>query len=403
MAGTSDPAINDVEAWFVARGVPHFAAEVSPTRSALRRAAPVLVAYVVVTSLMTASFAWSFELNLLALAVAAAVVTAGWATVNVLRGRHWRSLPDRVGPLEVAAFLIIPAVPPLIVGFQVSDAIYVVVESAIFLAAVYVATSFGVVGALRWAFGRARAQIGSIGRLLTRALPLLMVFIAFAFLQSDTWQVMAALDWQTVLLVIALFFGLSIAFLVGRLVPEVKRLASIDRPWSEVLDIAQRTVARPLCQPVLDIQPVDAPLVGREWINVGTLIMFSQGLQIALVTLAVQIALIVFGMLLVPLPIQQQWSAEPVTPMAILSIGNLTIAITEPLIAVSLILGAFSGLYFTIAALSDAAYRAEFFSDADRELDDVFAVRAVYRATLSRADAARAEGAAGVVLESPAP
>jgi hypothetical protein len=71
--------------------------------------------------------------------------------------------------------------------------------------------------------------------------------------------------------------------------------------------------------------------------------------------------------------------------MAILSIGNLTIALTEPLISVSLILGAFSGLYFTIAALSDAAYRAEFFSDADRELDDVFAVRAVYRATLSRA------------------
>ena len=385
MAGTRDPAISDVEAWFVARGVPHFAADVSPTRSALRRAAPVLVAYVAVTSLMTASFAWSFEVNVLALAVAGTVVMAGWALVNVLRGRHWRSLPDRVGPVEVAAFLLIPAVPPLIVGFQVSDAVYVVIESALFLAAVYVATSFGVLGALRWAFGRARAQIGSIGRLLTRALPLLMVFIAFAFLQSDTWQVMAALDWQSVALIIALFFGLSIAFLVGRLVPEVKRLASIDRPWPEVLDIARRTVARPLCQPELDVQPVDAPMAGREWINVGTLIMFSQGLQIALVTLAVQIALIVFGLLLVPLPIQQQWSAEPVAAMAILSIGDFTVALTEPLIAVSLILGAFSGLYFTIAALSDAAYRAEFFSDADRELDDVFAVRAVYRATLNRA------------------
>ena len=270
-------------------------------------------------------------------------------------------------------------------GFQVSDAVYVVIESALFMAAVYVATSFGVLGALRWAFGRARAQIGSVGRLLTRALPLLMVFIAFAFLQSDTWQVMAALDWQSVALIIALFFGLSIAFLVGRLVPEVKRLASIDRPWPEVLDIARRTVARPLCQPELDVQPVDAPMAGREWINVGTLIMFSQGLQIALVTLAVQVALIVFGLLLVPLPIQQQWSAEPVAAMAILSIGDFTVALTEPLIAVSLILGAFSGLYFTIAALSDAAYRAEFFSDADRELDDVFAVRAVYRATLNRA------------------
>src|SRR3954453_3792841 len=387
MARPADPAIAEVELWFVARGVPHFAAEVSPTRSALRRAAPVLAAYLVVTVLMTASFPWSFEVNVLALVVAVAVVGAGWVIVNVLRGRHWRSLPDRVGPLEVAAFLIIPAVPPLIVGFQVSDAIYVVIESALFLAAVYVAPSFGVVGAIRWAFGRARAQIGSIGPLLTRAMPLLMVFIAFAFLQSDTWQVMAALDWQTVALVLLLFFGLSIAFLIGRLVPEIKRLASIDRPWSEVLEIARRTVEKALGEPVRDVQPVDAPLVGREWINVGTLIMFSQGLQIALVTLAVQVALIVFGLLLVPLPIQQQGSGDPVGAMAIVSIGGLAIALTEPLIAVSLILGAFSGLYFTIAALSDAAYRAEFFSDADRELDDVFAVRAVYRATLGRVEA----------------
>jgi FtsH-binding integral membrane protein len=199
MAGTRDPAINDVEAWFVERGVPHFAVDSAPTRAVLRRAAPVLVAYLVVTLLMTASFAWSFEVNLVAIAVAVIVVGIAWAIVNVLRGRHWRSLPRRFGPLEVAAFLLIPCLPPLIVGFQLSDALLTVIVSALFLAAVYVATSFGGVGAVRWAFGRARAQGGSIGRLLTRALPLLMVFIAFAFLQSDTWQVMAALDWQTVL------------------------------------------------------------------------------------------------------------------------------------------------------------------------------------------------------------
>ena len=88
MAGATDPAIAAVEAWFVARGVPHFAADVSPTRSALRRAAPVLVAYLAVTVLMTASFAWSFEVNLLALAVAAR------------RGR--RRLGDRQHPARPA-------------------------------------------------------------------------------------------------------------------------------------------------------------------------------------------------------------------------------------------------------------------------------------------------------------
>ena len=50
----------------MAQGVPHFVANHSPTRVVLRRAAPMLVLYVAVTLLMTASFAWSFEINLLA-------------------------------------------------------------------------------------------------------------------------------------------------------------------------------------------------------------------------------------------------------------------------------------------------------------------------------------------------
>jgi hypothetical protein len=380
MADERLTTLGEIEAWFVERGVPHFAADSALTRAVLRRAAPILVTYLAVTVIMTASFAWSFEVNLLAIAVAALVVSAGWATVNVLRGRHWRSLPDRVGPLEVAAFLVIPALPPLIVGFQLSDAVYTVIESAVFLAIVYVATSLGLLGTTRWAVRRARAQVGSLGRLLTRALPLLMVFIAFAFLQSDTWQAIAALSWANVALVIVVFAGLSVAFVVGRLVPEIRRLVSLDRPWADILEIAQRTVAPSVCAPLADARPADVPLTTREWINVGTLVLFSQGLQIALVTVAVQIALVVFGLLLVPLSIQQQWSG--LGALQVVTTPVLGLPVSGPLVAVSLILGAFSGLYFTIAALSDNAYRAEFFSDADRELDDVLAVRAVYHAAL---------------------
>jgi hypothetical protein len=106
------------------------------------------------------------------------------------------------------------------------------------------------------------------------------------------------------------------------------------------------------------------------------------------VTLAVQVALVLFGLLLVPLAVQQEWSAQP--DMWVVTLPLLGTTISGPLLSVSLILGAFSGLYFTIAALSDSTYRAEFFSDADRELDDVLAARAVYRATLRRSAVAPA-------------
>ena len=283
---------------------------------------------------------------------------------------------------EVIAFLLLPALPPLLIGFQVSDALTAVAESAIFLGVVYVATSYGLIATLRWAFGRARAQLGSLGRLLTRALPLLMVFIAFVFLQSDTWQVAAALDWLTVLVVIGFFFGLSLVFLIARLVPEVARLAEGVSNWPDTLSVAEGTPAGPLVPLVRHLDPEHAPLRWHEWVNVGALVIFGQGVQIALVTLAVQIALVVFGLLLVPVELQTAWTGSPVDALATFTIGGRTLTITAGLISVAAILGAFSGLYFTISALSDATYRAEFFSDADRDLRDVFAVRTVYRTAL---------------------
>jgi hypothetical protein len=386
-APTSDQARTDetrtleaIESWFVAEGIPHFVADHSPTRVVLRRAAPVLVVYLAVTLLMTASFTWSFEVNVLAVLGAAALVIGGWIAVNIVRGRNWLSLPDRFGYFEVAAFLIIPALPPLVIGFQVSDAVVALVERAIFLAIIYIATSYGLIGALRWAFRRARAQLGALGRLLTRALPLLMVFIAFTFLSSTTWQVMAAMSWQAIATVLLFFLGLSLAFLIGRLVPEIRRMVSSERPWPETLTLVAGTPAEPLASAFGAARQTAVPLSWHEWVNVGTLIVFSQGIQIVLVTLAVQLALVVFGLLLVPATIQAEWIGRPVTPLYSAEVGQESIAFTGELLVVSLILGAFSGLYFTVSALSDSAYRAEFFSDADRELNEIFAVRSVYHA-----------------------
>jgi hypothetical protein len=372
--------MRSVERWFVAQGVPHFVADHSPTRVVLRRAAPILVAYLAVTLLMAASFRWSFEINLLAIAGAAAIVLAGWAVVNLLRGRHWRALPDRFGIVEICAFLIIPALPPLIFGFQVSDALAAVVESAVFLGVVYVATSYGIVGAAAWALRRTAAQVGSLGRLLTRALPLLMVFIAFTFLSNTVWQVAAALTWQQFAVVLLFFLVLSLAFLVGRLVPEIRRLVTTDNPWADTLEAVDGTPAEALVGSVVDAPSTAVQLRWHEWINVGTLIVFGQGVQIVLVTFAVQLALVVFGLLLVPVALQSDWVGRPVTPLLTIDLGQQSLAVTGELLVVALFLGAFSGLYFTVSALSDSTYRAEFFSDADREMRQVFAVRSVYHA-----------------------
>jgi hypothetical protein len=57
--------------------------------------------------------------------------------------------------------------------------------------------------------------------------------------------------------------------------------------------------------------------------------------------------------------------------------------VTVPLVKVSVFLAGFSGLYFTVYAVTDETYRQQFFTSVTRELERAVAVRAVYR-TLRR-------------------
>ena len=54
------------------------------------------------------------------------------------------------------------------------------------------------------------------------------------------------------------------------------------------------------------------------------------------------------------------------------------------LLALSVFLAAFSGLYFTVYAVTDEAYRDQFFSSIKRELERAVGVRAVYLALRNR-------------------
>jgi hypothetical protein len=372
-----------VEAWFTTEGVPHFIEGHSASTSVLTRAAPLLVAYLVVTISLTASFRFDLEHNLLAIGVGTAIALGGWALVNVARGRPWRSLPRRVGRLEVAAFLLLPAVAPLLFGLQVEDALLTVAAAAFFLGIVYLATSYGLLAAARWSAGRLAAQRGSLGRLLTRALPLLMVFIVFVFLQSDTWRFAYALGTGGLVVLLVLLVALSAGFLVGQLAPEVRRLVGGAQSWDETLAVARSTPAAELCDGLVGETPERPPMVWHEWVNVGVVVVFGQGLQIVLVTVAVAVALIVVGFLTVPLALQEEWAGGPlVVPFGFELLGGER-AMTTELVSVALILAAFSGLYFTVTALSDPTYRVEFFRDADRELERVLAVRIVYRTAIA--------------------
>ena len=80
----------------------------------------------------------------------------------------------------------------------------------------------------RWAGGRALGSLGLLVPLATRALPMLLLFITFLFINTEVWQVADALS-PGVLGGSVLFFGLAaVFFLVSRLGEELDDVDDLD-------------------------------------------------------------------------------------------------------------------------------------------------------------------------------
>ena len=94
---------------------------------------------------------------------------------------------------------------------------------------------------------------------------------------------------------------------------------------------------------------------------------------------------VLLGLLLVPVPVIESWAAgAEANVLVTLSLLGRDVDLTEELLRVSGFLAAFSGLYFAVAAATDANYREEFFSEVIADVREAMAVRAVYGELLGR-------------------
>jgi len=126
----------------------------------------------------------------------------------------------------------------------------------------------------------------------------------------------------------------------------------------------------------------EPPLTPRQRFNVGLVMFVSQGLQVLVVAVLVGAFFVAFGALAITPEVVETWIGQ--RPRAIAGRPELS----EELVKVSSALAAFSGLYYAIAVLSDATYRAEFLEDLEASLRETFGDRARYLAARRTAAAA---------------
>ena len=377
-------ALSATERWFVGRGLPHFVERRDSVWTIWSRAIPLLVvAYVLLGLNALDIHEWSWQGNVLAALFVVAVLVVTWMGSNRLRGLPVLRRPAAVGPVELGLLVVVPAIPSAIFG-QWGDALQTLVEGVAVLAVVWAITSYGVGPLLGWASRRTRAQVTVFLNVIVRALPLLLLFQTFLFINAEVWQVAGTLIGPIYWITLSTFFVMGSVFLLSR-VPTLVRSLNTFESWHEVRSLADPVVADELLESASlddDGPPADRP-TGPQRFNIGLVALFSQAIQITAAALAMFAFFVLFGFFAIPNETAGAWTGlDPVHTFLHVDFGGRELALSEPLLRVSGFLGAFTGMYFTVVLSTDSTYREEFAEDLGPELRTAFAVRALYRRAL---------------------
>jgi hypothetical protein len=337
-------------------GLPLFDEDFSASTDVFNRAVPLLGLVFIGELIGAVQLEWSLLGNLAALAGGLAILLTGMGIVNVLRKRPFFCRPRTVQAPELAAFVLIPALLPLIFGGQTTSAWVTAAANLGVLALIYAVYAYGLLSILGWVAKRLTGQLRHSGMLLARAVPLLMIFGLLAFMSDEMWAVFAGESDAGLALIGALFLMLGCAFLLARLPREVRALEE-------------------------EVETGSQPLSTRQRRNVGLVLFVSQAMQVLFVTLMVALFFIVFGILAITEPVREsflppdfQFSEE----LLQFTLFGDEYQLTPELLKVAGALAAFSGLYFAVAMLTDSTYREEFLDEITSELRQTFRDRVEY-------------------------
>ena len=330
-AEPTDPLLA-TELWFLKHGLPYFVpAERMAARRALepRRLLPHLAAWGLVAVVLAVLVAWAAEDK--------AVGPALWLTAGIL-------------------FLL-----------------------------VYAVTALRARPIVIWTVGRTLGQLRRLLPMVSRALPLLLIFVTFLFINAEVWEVSARLDGGLLWLTVLLFTAIGLGFFLTRLPEEVDRVDD-ELDDARIVEVSTGTPIEQEARRLAAERPgaLSADVVPRrfERANLFAALLISQAVQVLLLAAAVFAFFLFFGALVMTDDVQGNWTGERV------SSPDWLPTVSAQLFQVSVFLGAFSGLYFTVSLITDDAYRGQFYVGFLRELERAAGVRAAYTAVRAERGAA---------------
>jgi hypothetical protein len=250
---------------------------------------------------------------------------------------------------------------------------------------------FRVVRIARWAVGHSLANRRLLVPLATRALPFLILFITFLFINTEVWMVASAMDARLLWTCVAIFAVIAVAFLQQPFRDEIDRVGT-ELEGERLVETCAGTPVASAAREIQDepkllaeVAGIRLPLLQRR--NLFLMLFITQAIQVILLALVVFGFFVVFGAVAIRPEVIEAWLGHP--PTYLVEPLNLS----RELLRVAVFLSGFAGLYFTVQAVIDKTYRREFFSQVSHGLEQAVGVRKVYVAL--RAHLADADGRVG--------
>ncbi|BBY76845.1 hypothetical protein MPRF_37440 [Mycolicibacterium parafortuitum] len=265
--------------------------------------------------------------------------------------RRWAAV------LVMTIFVVI--MPLTVSGWSGAAAAETPVFIVISLIAVWL-TYLGFGSIALWAFRFAWVQLGALGTLMSRALPLLMLTVVVYF-TGELWQLSARMSrerlWQT----IGFLSLVALLFMVATIRDEV---AALRQDRSEREDSTALLADTPLA--ATPTGPVArTPLSLAEQANVVAVMVVAQAIQVVLFTAGLFGFFLALGLIAIPDDVTVLWASEQscavgVPPCAGTWFG-IHIPVPQTVVHTSLFVAVLSGLYFTVSTSVDPLYRQRFF------------------------------------------
>jgi len=385
MSAVSD--MQQIQEWFLRRGLPLVLTRRVRSRDLIVRSAPVVSGVGAVTAVtmllaeVTADdpdYGYAVRLG----SIAAALVAAPFALYLLHHsGTRLGEAGRRTAALLVMAIFVV-VMPVTVDGWSAATAAEAPIFVVITLVTIWL-TYIGFGSIALWAFRFASVQLGALGTLMSRALPLLMLTVV-VFFTGELWQLSARMTRQRLWQVIGFLALIALLFMVATIRDEVRALRE-DR--AEQSDPSELLAGTPLAG-CIDHDPVRTPLSRGEQLNVVAVMVVSQAIQVVFFTAGLFAFFLALGVIAIPYDVAVLWSAESTCsvgqPPCAGTWFGIHIPVPQTIVHTSLFVAVLSGLYFTVSTSVDPLYRQRFFDPLIADVAVSLAGRDAYLALEER-------------------